>query len=115
MHFALEHQNPLVTGLVAGTTPLYPEKAYSFLRVDDPSVLLWSVKPSEDGIQSGLITRFWNLNATAAKPRITFNNRVRGAWQTSHIETDQQKLSPQNGSLVTEFRQNQIQTFRVTF
>ncbi|MCF0069737.1 glycoside hydrolase [Dyadobacter sp. CY261] len=115
MRFALEHQNPLVTGLVTGATSLYPETVYSLLRTDDPGLLLWSIKPSEEGIQSGLVTRFWNINPIAAESTIAFDKQIRSAWQTSHIETDQQKLDPKNGSLPTRFRPHQIQTFRVTF
>jgi alpha-mannosidase len=60
MKFSLEHQNPLVTGAVTGTTPFYSEKDYSLLTISDPDVLLWAVKPAEDGIGQGIFTRVWN-------------------------------------------------------
>lgn len=115
MRFSLEHQNPLVTGQVAGSEPVYPATAFSLLRTDDPGVLLWSVKPGEEGIENGLITRFWNLRPTPGRPMITFNKPVKSAWQTTHIETDERQLVPQKNSLKPGFRQNQIQTFRLQF
>ncbi|WP_019943646.1 glycosyl hydrolase-related protein [Dyadobacter beijingensis] len=115
MKFSLEHQNPLVTGKVSGSETVYHDTSFSFLQTDDPNVVLWSVKPGEEGIENGLVTRFWNLLPTPARPTITFGKPIRGAWQTSHIETNQQQLTPHSGCLKPAFRQNQIQTFRVTF
>lgn len=60
MRLALEHQNPLVTGPVRGVTD-YPETEYSLLRVGDSDLLLWALKPAEEGIQHGIIARVWNL------------------------------------------------------
>ena len=62
MRFSLEHQNPLVGGLITGTQSLYPEKEYSFLTINDPNVLLWSLKPADDGDAKGLIARVWNFS-----------------------------------------------------
>ena len=61
MKFSLEHQNPLVTGLVTGSGWIRTPPAFSLLETSDPKVLLWSLKPSEDGIGEGLIARFWNV------------------------------------------------------
>ena len=64
MRFALEHQNPLVGGMVSGGSA-YPGSSYSYLSVSDPNVLLWSLKPAEEGIGEGVIARFWNLTGVA--------------------------------------------------
>ena len=56
MRFALEHQNPLVGGMVSGGTA-YPASSYSYLSISDPNVLLWSLKPAEEGIGEGVIAR----------------------------------------------------------
>ena len=62
MRFALAHQNPLVAAPVTGQQPHYPETTYSLLKISDPRVLLWSLKPAEDGIESaGIALRVWNL------------------------------------------------------
>ena len=71
MKFALEHQNPPVTGPVSGAGgAAYPEASYSLLTVDDPGVLLWALKPAEEGIDQGLIVRLWNLSGRAAETRV---------------------------------------------
>ncbi|MCJ7679419.1 MAG: glycoside hydrolase, partial [Candidatus Aminicenantes bacterium] len=42
MRFALEHQNPLVTGEVTGGQ-VYPVNNYSLLHLNDPDVLIWGL------------------------------------------------------------------------
>jgi len=54
MKFSLEHQNPFVTGIVIGSNPVYSENSYTFLTISDPDVLLWALKPAEDGINQGV-------------------------------------------------------------
>lgn len=60
MRFPLEHQNPLVSGRVAGGKA-YPEASYSLLKVSRPDVFLWAVKPSGEGIERGMMVRVWNM------------------------------------------------------
>ncbi|MBC7925946.1 MAG: hypothetical protein H7039_09855, partial [Bryobacteraceae bacterium] len=69
MKFALEHQNPLVTGAVISEKQggVYPETCYLLLTVKDPNVLLWALKSHDDGIEQGLIARFWNVSNAAAR------------------------------------------------
>ena len=113
MKFAIEHQNPLVTGLVTGTRATYPERNYSLLTVSDPAVLLWSLKPSEDGIREGVIARCWNMNSKPASPALTLGNVIRRAWQTSHIETNERGLIPANRQLRLRFAPHQLNTYRL--
>jgi alpha-mannosidase len=61
----LEHHNPFVTGAVTGGTG-YPGDSYSFLSISDPMVLLWALKPAEDGIDQGVVARAWNLGSAAS-------------------------------------------------
>ena len=60
MRFALEHQNPLTTAIVTGGSA-YPENVFAFLSISDPRVLLWALKPADDGAQAGTVVRLWNL------------------------------------------------------
>jgi len=113
MKFALEHQNPLVTGLVTGSQATYPERTYSLLTVSDPGVLLWSLKPSEDGIRQGLIARFWNMTGKAKTPTVTLANPIRQAWQTTHIETNERALKPTGKQFRPTFAPTQINTYRL--
>jgi len=113
MKFSLEHQNPLVTGAISGTRDEYPAAAHSFLTVSDPAVLLWSLKPSEDGIGHGLIGRFWNLKATPTTTTLRLAQPIRRAWQTTHLETDEATLRPVEGRLPLTFTANQLNTYRL--
>lgn len=70
MKFSLEYQNPLVTGEVSGSKTASKQNEFSLLSVSDPNVLLWSVKPSEEGMANGLITRFWNMGSSKSNPEI---------------------------------------------
>jgi alpha-mannosidase len=115
MKFSLEHQNPLVTGAVTGTQATYPETTFSLLKTDSPDVLIWGLKPSEDGINNGLIARFWNLNKTAVTPTLNLVMPIRKAWQTTHIETNEQALHPTSNQLKTNFNARQINTYRLKF
>ncbi|WP_338869139.1 glycosyl hydrolase-related protein [Spirosoma sp. SC4-14] len=115
MKFALEDQNPLVTGAVTGTQATYPETTFSLLKSDAPGLLIWTLKPSEEGINNGLIARFWNLNKTDATPTLNWSLPIRRAWQTTHIETNEQSLNPAKNSLKTNFNARQINTYRLQF
>ncbi len=69
MKFSLEHQNPLTTGWIEGENGSV-SNTFSLLSINNPEVLLWSVKPSEEGIENGLITRFWNMDSKTVNPII---------------------------------------------
>ncbi len=114
MKFSMEHQNPLVTGEITGTKSATASATiFSLLSVTDPNILLWSVKPSEEGMDNGLITRFWNMSPTSLQPTIKLHRNIRSAWQTTHIETNEKELKPLNGMLPVNFKQHQINTFRL--
>jgi alpha-mannosidase len=98
MKFSLEHQNPLIAGSVTGTRDGYGSH-FSLLTVSDPDVLLWSIKPSEEGIENGLITRFWNFKNEPVSPVIKLNTSIEKAWETTHIETNKKELIPADGAL----------------
>jgi alpha-mannosidase len=113
MCFSLEHQNPLVTGAVTGSANGSATVAYSLLEISDQNVLLWSLKPSEEGVARGLMARFWNLQPAARTPSIKLVRPVRQAWQTTHLETDERTLSPDNGTLNPQFAPWQLNTYRL--
>jgi alpha-mannosidase len=94
MRFALEHQNPLVTGAVTGNSSSpYPETNYSLLSISDPNVLLWALKPAEEGIGQGVIARVWNQTDSSRSFSISLARNIKAAKQTTHIETDVQDVS----------------------
>lgn len=111
MKFALEHQNPLVTGRVDGGD-LYPEGSYSLLSLDNPNVLLWVLKPADDGIQAGLVARVWNLSNDQAEFSLSMKEGgVSEVLTISHIETPTGIGNVKDGILVDTINQQQIKTY----
>jgi alpha-mannosidase len=113
MKFALEHQNPLVTAAVTGTKARLPERQFSLLHVSHPDVLLWAVKPHEDGIAEGLVVRYWNLASVPATTHLTTPLKVRGAGLLSHIETPLEELSLTRGELRRTVPKHRMETIRL--
>ena len=115
MRFALEHQNPLVAApLIGKDTGPFPATTYALLTVSDPAVLLWSVKPAEEGIDRGVIARLWNLADTPADATLSFAPGFASAQRTTHIETNLESISLRDGALPAHFARQQIQTFRLS-
>jgi alpha-mannosidase len=112
MRFALEHQNPLVSGTVSGGSA-YPESSYSYLSVSDPNVLLWSLKPAEEGIGEGVIARLWNLAAAPSSFSISSSEPFARARSVTHIETDRGDATVSAGALAATAAQNQLVSFRL--
>ncbi|RUT67994.1 glycoside hydrolase [Flavobacterium cupreum] len=112
MKFALEHQNPLVTGTITGVNDDFHSKSFSLLNVNNPNVLLWSIKPSEEGIENGIITRFWNFSGKEVTPEVHFSTSLRSAFQTSHIETNEKEIKLGKNSIQFKLKPFQMATFR---
>jgi alpha-mannosidase len=116
MKFAMEHQNPLTTALVSGPVASpYPATSYSFLSVSNPNVLLWALKPAEEGISQGIIARVWNQGA-AGTVSVGVPGRKGGvlsAMQSTHIETDLKTLPVSGGAVTAPISQRQIVTLRL--
>ncbi|MBC7845629.1 MAG: glycoside hydrolase [Flavobacterium sp.] len=112
MKFALEHQNPLVTGTITGANNDFHSKSFSLLNANNENVLLWSIKPSEEGIENGIITRFWNFSNKEVSPKIQFNTPLKSAFQTSHIETNEKEIESTKNTIEFKFKPFQMATFR---
>jgi hypothetical protein len=112
MKFALEHQNPLVTGEVTGGSQ-YPEASFSLLTIDNPNVLLWALKPAEDGISEGLVVRMWNLSGSAGSFVLTYaSGPITSAKKTTHVETPIEEAVITNGQLTGPINGSQMVTFK---
>lgn len=114
MRFALEHQNPFITGPLIGpdTGPL-PADTFSVLQVGDPRVVLWALKPAEDGIARGIVARAWNVSDAPVSTTLTLTPGIAAGWRTTHIETDLEPLAVSGGNSVrASFARQQLQTFR---
>lgn len=113
MQFALEHQNPFITNTVTGTHPSYSEASESFLTLSDPDILLWALKPAEDGINQGIITRVWNQANTARNYTLSLAPGIASGKRTTHIETDIDDATIEHGKLSATLNANQMQTHRL--
>lgn len=113
MRFALEHQNPLVTGAVTGGAG-YPETSFSLVNINDPNVLLWALKPAEDGIGQGVTARIWNVSDSNSSFLLSLGTGpLARARRTTHIETDMVGASLSNGALSATAGFRQLMTFRL--
>jgi alpha-mannosidase len=114
MRFALEHQNPFVVGAVLGSESApYPETRYSLLTTDAPGVLLWTLKPAEEGLAHGLIARLWNVSSSSSTVRVKATPEIAAALRTTHIETDLEPLTVDAGAVSLPFARQQLQTVRL--
>lgn len=114
MKFALEHQNPFVTGpVISKDDGVYPESEFSLLGIDNPEVLLWALKSHEDGITNGLVARVWNQSEAAQPTRFSLAGRMSAASRLSHIETRIEDLPVSNGTLETSVGAQRMETYQL--
>ncbi|MFT3893232.1 MAG: hypothetical protein QM730_16505 [Anaerolineales bacterium] len=112
MKFALEHQNPFVTGEVLGTAG-YRSDQYSFLTMDNPNVLVWALKPADDGPDAGIVVRVWNVSQSQQSFSLRFSSNIKKASQVTHIETPVGDATVQDGALVGALTTQQMKTYAV--
>ncbi len=116
MRFALEHQNPPVaTRLTSGPAGPLPPTTWSLLTLSSPDVLLWALKPAEEGIDAGgLIARVWNLSETPSAVALALPSlAIADARHVTHIETDLRAASLAGGALLDTLQRQQLHTYRL--
>ena len=116
MKFALEHQNPLATGMIDQNVGELPATKLKFLSVSDPNIVTWTLKPAEEGLdQGGIILRAWNMDEVKREVTFDFGPQIMRAFKTSHIETDIMPLAVSEGNLKVEIGKQKLETFRLFF
>jgi alpha-mannosidase len=111
MQFALEHQNPLITGIVTGGD-VYPETCYSLVAISNSNVLLWALKPADSGIDQGIVARLWNLSSASQSFKLSLaKGPLHTAQQLSHIETPLGPTSISDGALNEVLAAQMFKTF----
>lgn len=114
MRFSLQHQNPLVTGKITGGKA-YNANKFSMFSISDSNIVVWALKPAEEGIEKGVIMRLWNLADKDKPVTISSPAPIIKGFKTSHIETDDHILQVEKATLTTMIGHNRIQTFRILF
>jgi len=113
MRFSLEHQNSFVTGRIGGfgdQLRQYPASSFSFLQISDPNVMLWALKPAEDGIGQGVAARVWNQAGSPLSYSLSLARPIASADRVTHVETRIAPANVSSGSLYAYVNQQQIQT-----
>lgn len=116
MQKALEHQDSMVCGAVTNPVNFLLPNQYSFITNDNPNSLIWSVKPAEDGFNSGIITRVWNFANTDASATLGYNLFLSDAYRSTHLETDISNfgiLPNTTRNLSATLGHHEMKTFRV--
>lgn len=112
MRFSLQHQNPLIAQKITGGNG-YEGNSFSLLTVSDPDVVVWALKPAEEGIGNGIIVRVWNVANTDKAITISAMAPIAKAFGITHIETDDSEIQVRDGKLATTIGHNRMQTFRL--
>lgn len=117
MRFSLEHQNPLVSSRLTGNASgTLPANTFSFVTLPSSDMVLWALKPAEEGIATGgVIARVWNLAQGQRNLQMTVP--VSGpisAMHTTHLETDLAPATVTAGALTDVLERQQLRTYRLT-
>ena len=113
MRFALEDQNPLVAGRVNGGNA-YPETNFSLLTTSNSDALLWALKPSEEGIDKGLVARFWNMSSKSESFTVSVYGGLQKSSAITHIETNLRPKPLTSGKLQIRAMPWQLQSFNLS-
>ena len=74
---------------------------------------MWTLKPAEDDIDRGLIVRVWNFANDNSNFKISLDQDIISAYQTTHVETDLGNANVVKGNLEEYIGHQQIKTFRI--
>jgi len=113
MKFSLEHQNPLIAAKITGTSSLYPGTNFSLFTISDPDILTWALKPSEEGIENGIVLRVWNTSREDRNCTISSSGKIESCNNITHIETDISGIKPEAGKITARIGHNRMQSFRI--
>ena len=112
MKFSLEHQNPLITN-VLGIEKISMPPQYSFLKTDNSDLLLWSLKPAEEG--ENITARFWHTGLKPTEASLIFDKNIKRAQEATHVETPMLDKIPVNNTLKIKAQQQQMRTYLIGF
>jgi alpha-mannosidase len=93
----------------AGSTPEPSRK--SFLQVDDPNVIVETVKAAENG--EGLIVRLYEASGATVHATVSFSFPARNVTETDSMENPLRPLDLDGSKLNLDFRPFEIKTLRI--
>lgn len=115
MRVSLEHQDPLIEARLTGTPAgVLPSSTYSFVAMPSSDVLLWALKPAEEGIAAGIIARVWNV--AQGQRSLALSMPVAShitATRTTHLETDIGPAPVASEVLTETLEPQQLRTYRI--
>jgi alpha-mannosidase len=116
METALAAESPLIAARVTGKKPTLPPDRFSLFENANPAVLLWALKPSEEGIENGVIARLWNVTDDPQSTVIQLHPRLIDEGRaTTHLETDLSSIAVGSTGLPIDFAPQQMRTVRLLF
>ena len=77
-------------------------------------MLLWAVKPHDDGIEHGMVARMWNQASEVARTHLTTAASLSSALRVSRIETPVEALAVANGVIETTIRPCRMEAYSLT-
>ena len=116
METALAAETPLAATLVTGGKPTLPADRFELFENANPAVMLWALKPAEEGIENGVVARIWNVTDDPQSSVIQLHPRhIEEARATTHLETDLSSIAVGATGLPVDFAPQQMKTFRLLF
>lgn len=116
METALAAESPLIATAVTGTNARLPPDRFHLLDCTNSDVLVWALKPAEEGILNGVIVRLWNVSDQPQTTVLQLNPRPIGdAIATTHIETDLNQIPVGPGGVTVDLARQQLRTLRLRF
>jgi alpha-mannosidase len=92
-------------------TDIHTNGSWSFLQVDQPNVVIETIKKAEDG--RGLIVRMYESKRHRGSCNLRFGFPTNEVWRTNLIEEDLGAISVKDAAVSIEFNPYQIITLRV--
>ena len=87
-----DHTDYMWSGDEVQCSKAYPARTFSLLSVSDPDVLLWTVKPAEEGIGAGIVIKVWNLEDENRNCMVSSPYPFKSVRAITHIENDRVPL-----------------------
>ncbi|TWT53101.1 alpha-mannosidase [Rubripirellula amarantea] len=113
MKRSLEFANPMTVVLLKGAAPKAVRPIHqSLVTIESDSVIIWAIKPAEQGSGGGTIVRLWNLANQSSMYALNFKLGSKKCTKTTHVETDIAEVQIADSKVTGELETNAMQTLR---